>query len=423
MVAVILAGGAGTRMGNLCAETPKPMVEICGKPILQHQIETLKKEGITDFIFVVGHLSQVIESYFADGKNFGVNISYYREAIPLGTGGALTKLNLNEDFLLCNGDLIFDFSLSKMLDFHKEKNALITAFAHPNSHPYDSDLLETDDNFCVTQIIPKTNRSKDYANLCNAGIHIVSPFAIPKMSEETKLDFNKDIVSPLVKQGKVFAYKSAEYVKDMGTPERLAQVAHDMAEGLVAAKNTSHKQKAIFLDRDGTINVHKGFITSADKIELIAGAAQAINKIHSLGYLAVIVTNQPVIARGDCSEEELKNIHNRLEVLLGKEGAYVDAIYCCPHHPDKGFAGERAELKFDCDCRKPKPGMIFNAKKDFNIDLKKSYMVGDSERDIFAAINAGCTAVYIGKEKYGKNILSFSSLYEFSEHLEDMVKL
>lgn len=423
MVAVILAGGAGTRMGNLCAEIPKPMVEICGKPILQHQVEALKKEGINDFVFVVGHLSQVIENYFSDGENLGVNISYYRETSPLGTGGALTKLNLNEDFLLCNGDLIFDFSLQKMLGFHKEKRALITALAHPNSHPYDSDLLETDDNFCVTQIISKANRNKDYANLCNAGIHIVSPLAIPKMSEEAKLDFNKDIVNPLIKQGGVFAYKSAEYVKDMGTPERLEQVDRDMSQGIVAAKNITNRQKAVFLDRDGTINIHKGFITSADKIELIAGAAQAINKFHSLGYLAIIVTNQPVIARGECSKEELKNIHNRLEALLGKDGAYVDAIYCCPHHPDKGFPGERAELKFDCDCRKPKPGMILKAQKDFNIDLKKSYMVGDSERDILAAKNAGCTAVYIGEQEYGGNVLSFTSLYEFSEQLEETVEL
>lgn len=416
MVAVILAGGAGTRMGKLCAEIPKPMVEICGKPILQHQVEALKREGITDFIFVVGHLSQAIESCFSDGRAFGVNISYYRETTPLGTGGALTKLKFNDDFLLCNGDLIFDFSLKKMLAFHKEKNALITAFAHPNSHPYDSDLLETDNNFCITRIIPKTDRNKDYPNLCNAGIHIVSPEAIPEADKEAKLDFNKDIVTPLVKQGRVFAYKSAEYVKDMGTPERLEQVARDMADGLVAAKNASRKQKAVFLDRDGTINIYKGFITSSEEIELLPGAAKAINKIHSLGYLAIVVTNQPAVARGDCSEEKLKNIHNRLEALLGKEGAFVDAIYFCPHHPDKGFAGERAELKFDCDCRKPKPGLILNAQKDFNIDLKKSFMVGDSERDVLAAVNAGCTPVYIGKEKYSDDILTCSSLYEFSGH-------
>lgn len=418
MYAVILAGGIGTRMGEICAEIPKPMVEICGKPILLHQVETLKKEGITKFIFVVGYLAQKIEDFFGNGSSFGVEISYYRESQPLGTGGAIVQIDFKEDFLFCNGDLIFDFSVKKMLDFHKKSNALITVFAHPNSHPYDSDLLDINDAFCVTDIISKSNRSKSYANLCNAGIHIVSPYALKRTEKEEKLDFNKDIVAPLIKTGKVFAYKSAEYVKDMGTPERFEQVSRDVASGIVAARNAAIPQKAVFLDRDGTINVAKGYITSSEDIELIPNAAKAINKMHDLGYLAIIITNQPVIARGECSEADLKEIHNRLEDLLGREGAFVDAIYYCPHHTDKGYLGEREELKIDCDCRKPKPGLIFKAKNDFNINLSLSFMAGDSERDIMAAKNAGCKPVYIGREKEFTDVNKFSSIYEFANTLK-----
>ena len=173
-----------------------------------------------------------------------------------------------------------------------------------------------------------------------------------------------------------------------------------------SAKNLKNKQKAIFLDRDGTINKYVGFLRNIDDFELIDGVAEAIRKINESGYLAVVVTNQPVVARGEVSFEELEEIHNKMETLLGKEGAYLDAIYYCPHHPHKGYEGERPELKIDCDCRKPKPGMLLKAAADFNIDLSRSWMVGDGENDIKAGINAGCMTVLLsnGNESYGQTV-------------------
>ena len=142
--------------------------------------------------------------------------------------------------------------------------------------------------------------------------------------------------------------------------------------------------------------------------------AAAIRKINEAGYLAIVVTNQPVIARGEVSFEELEEIHNKMETLLGKEGAYLDAIYYCPHHPHKGYEGERPELKIECDCRKPKPGMLFKAAEDFNIDLSQSWMIGDGENDVKAGINAGCKAVLLSDndENYGQ-IETVKSLGEF----------
>ena len=118
--------------------------------------------------------------------------------------------------------------------------------------------------------------------------------------------------------------------------------------------------------------------------------SEAIKLINQSGYLAIVVTNQPVIARGEVTWDELHEIHRKMETLLGKDGAYIDGIYICPHHPDKGFEGERPEYKIDCDCRKPKPGLLLQAAQDYNIDLTQSYMIGDSERDVEAGINAGC---------------------------------
>ena len=136
-------------------------------------------------------------------------------------------------------------------------------------------------------------------------------------------------------------------------------------------------------------------------------------------YLAIVVTNQPVIARGDITFEELAAIHNKMETLLGKEGAYLDDIYYCPHHPHKGYEGERPELKIDCECRKPKPGMLLKAAKDYNIDLSQSWMIGDGENDIKAGINAGCRTALIGKtnKAYGQMVTKESLLDFVNQYL------
>ena len=135
-------------------------------------------------------------------------------------------------------------------------------------------------------------------------------------------------------------------------------------------------------------------------MELLPNVADAVKIINNSGYLAILVTNQPQIARGDVTFESLSLIHDKLETLLGAEGAYLDAIYYCPHHTDKGFEGERIEYKINCDCRKPKPGMLIKASDDFNIDLSASYMIGDSDRDIEAGENAGCKKSIKVNEKY-----------------------
>ena len=206
---------------------------------------------------------------------------------------------------------------------------------------------------------------------------------------------DRDVLKPLISTGRIFSYSSPEYVKDMGTPERFKQVESDLLSGKVQARNLEKPQKAIFLDRDGTINEEVGFLRDINDFELLPGVAEAIRKINSSGYLAIVITNQPVIARGEVTVDELDQIHNKMETLLGAEGAYIDGLYYCPHHPDKGYEGEVAELKINCDCRKPKPGMLLRAAHDFNIDLRKSWMIGDKDKDVMAGKAAGCQTVWI----------------------------
>lgn len=409
MKTIIMAGGKGTRIASLNANVPKPMINIAGKPVLEHTLECLRSQGFDDVIITVSHMADVIMNYFGDGKNFGVKIEYYVEEKPLGNAGALFRLRdkLGDRFLLLNADAIFDVDLNRFAEFHADKHALATLFTHPNSHPYDSGIIIADGNHSVMQWLTKEDiRPQWYKNRVNAGIHIIESGVLDDVDVNgEKIDLDRQILKPLCRTGRVFCYDSPEYVKDMGTPERYTQVQNDFISGRVHARNLKHKQKAIFLDRDGTINKLVGFLRNIEDFELLPNVPEAIRRINSSGYLAIVVTNQPVIARGEVSVSELEEIHNKMETLLGNEGAYLDAIYYCPHHPHKGFDGEIAELKIDCECRKPKPGMLLRAANDFNIDLSHSWMIGDSENDILAGKSAGCKTGLIGSD--------YASLYDF----------
>lgn len=405
MKTILMAGGRGTRIAELFPNIPKPLIPVDGMPILEREIRSLASQGFKDLILTVGYLADKIIDYFGDGSKLGVRIDYFVEETPLGNAGALFRLNDKigyEPFLLLNADAAFDVDFNRMVEYHKQHGGLVTLFTHPNSHPYDSGLIIADKDGNVSKWLSKEDeRPVWYSNRVNAGLHVIDPKVLElslenlEIDAETgfpkgKVDLDRQILKPLCGTGKMFCYDSPEYVKDMGTPERFHQVEADYRNGVVQAKNLHNKQKAVFLDRDGTINKYVGFLRNIDDFELIEGVSEAIKQINQSGYLAIVVTNQPVIARGEVTWDELHEIHKKMETLLGKEGAYIDGMYICPHHPDKGFEGERPEYKFDCDCRKPKPGLLLQAAKDFNIDLSQSYMIGDSERDVEAGKAAGC---------------------------------
>ncbi|HTX73201.1 MAG TPA: HAD family hydrolase, partial [Rectinemataceae bacterium] len=195
--------------------------------------------------------------------------------------------------------------------------------------------------------------------------------------------------------GRVQAYRTSEYIKDMGTPERLDQVARDLTSGVVAARRLSRRQRAVFLDRDGTINRYVELLHRSEDLELLPGAAAAIRSLNASPYLCFVVSNQPVVARNLCSIEEVEETHRRLETLLGAEGAYLDDIRFCPHHPDSGYPGENPAYKIKCACRKPGTGMIEELAAAYNVDLSRSWMVGDTSMDIQTAVNAGMRSILV----------------------------
>ena len=414
MKTVIMAGGKGTRISQLFPDIPKPLIGIEDKdgvkmPVLERELISLRDQGFTDILLTVSYMHEKIENYFGDGKKLGINITYFIEDAPLGNAGALFKVRdwFGEDpFLLLNADAVFDVDFRSMTEYHKSKGGLVTLFTHPNSHPFDSGIVIADSSGEVIDWLAKEDKRPEfYKNRVNAGLHVIDPKVLDMsgidkdaVGPDFKVDLDRMILKPLCGTGKMFCYDSPEYVKDMGTPERYSQVSRDFASGVVEAKNLSHKQKALFLDRDGTINKYVGFLRDINEFELLDGVSDAIKDINASGYLAVVVTNQPVIARGEVTVPELDAIHNKLETLLGNDGAYIDGLYYCPHHPDKGFVGEIPELKIDCECRKPKPGMLIKAADDLNIDLGSSWMIGDGKNDIEAGRNAGCKTVYLGTD-------------------------
>ena len=401
MRAVIMAGGKGTRLLSLTNdEIPKPMAVVSGKPILHWQIEKLKENGIDEIVLVTGHLKEKIIDYFKDGSGFSVKIDYINEEQPLGSAGSLSMLKPHlddEDFLLLFGDVLFDIDIGRMIDFHRDRNAFITLFAHPNAHPYDSDLIITDENDRVLRFDSKHNvRNYWYENLVNAGFYIMNRNVCDYVPFDTKTDLEKDLIPSVISDNKdVYAYRSSEYIKDVGTVERIQKAEEEINYRLPQERCLKNRQKAVFLDRDGTINKENGLVYKEEQFELEDWAAEAIRMINESGYLAVVITNQPVVARGLCDIADVVNIHHKMETQLGEKGAYLDDIRFCPHHPDKGYPEENPLYKIKCHCRKPDIGMIEESADKFNIDLNRSWFVGDSTVDVMTGKNAGTKTILL----------------------------
>lgn len=402
--AVILAGGKGTRLASLAADIPKPMVKIAGKPVLQHQIEWLADQGITEIWILVNHLKDHIISFFDNGSAFGVNIKYYEEPQPLGTTGGIKAIEnlLPQDFLVVYGDVMARLDLQRLFDFHASRESEATLVVHPNDHPYDSDLLEVDENGRVTAFHPKPhNPGFQYHNLVNAAMYVFSKSFLRFVKPGVKADFGRDVFPAVYAHSRMYGYNTPEYLKDMGTPDRVEKVERDLLSGKIERRSLTHKQKAVFLDRDGVINHDLHLIHRPEDFHLFDFTAEALKKLNKSDYLGVVATNQSIIARNLTDLAGLDHIHKKMETDLGSKGAFVDAIYFCPHHPDAGYEGENKSYKINCDCRKPKPGMLLKAAERFNINLQESYMIGDSERDIIAGKTAGCITIGV---KTGKGM-------------------
>jgi D,D-heptose 1,7-bisphosphate phosphatase len=425
---VILAGGMGTRLKARLGDLPKPMIPIDGKPLLEHQIELAKTHGFHDIIIFACYRADLIEQHFGDGSKWGLRVRTVVEREPLGTAGAvLAGFDLLADeFVVMYGDTMVNVDLTRLTRTRARRQADATLLLHPNDHPLDSDLVEANAEDWITAFHNRPHPpDRWFQNLVNAGLYVVRKAALlPWAASRQSLDFGKDLFPAMLRQGaKLLAYNSPEYIKDIGTPERYDKICAEYASGVVQRSSLNTPQRAVFLDRDGTLIKDVDGLTSPAQLELLPGVGEAIHELNHHGWRAVLVTNQPVVAKGFCTEQDVAMVHNKLEMLLAREHGFLDRIYWCPHHPEKGFPGERPELKIDCACRKPKPGMLMQAREDLNLDLAACWMIGDTTIDLETGKNAGVKSILVRTGHGGKDG-KFKAVPEFTaNNLLDAVRL
>lgn len=407
MQAVILAGGKGTRLASRLHGRPKPLIEVGGFPLLQRQIAALASHGVSDIILLVNHAADQIATFIAHTE-LPATVTLIDDGDPRGTAGATLACleQLQERFLVVYGDTLFDLDVAHIVAEHRRTGADATLLLHPNDHPADSDLVEVDANGWITGFHPYPHPAGAWLrNLVNAAFYVVERRAlIGWAGRMTMGDFAKDLFPAMLAEGaRLHGHVSFEYIKDIGTPARLDKAERHLASGLVARARRSSQQRAVFVDRDGTLNALNGHVARAEDLQLLPGAGAAVKRLNDAEYRVVLVTNQPVLARGEADVPALARIHARLESELGEAGAYLDAIHFCPHHPHKGYPGEVPELKRDCDCRKPAPGMVKAAVAAMNIDLAQSWLVGDSTADIALANAVGLRSILVHTGEAGRD--------------------
>lgn len=398
---VILAGGLGTRLRAVTGDLPKPLALADGRPLLGRQLDLIAASGIGEVVVLCSYGADQIRAFCGDGSAWGLRIACVEEETARGTAGAVIDAlpHLHERFVVMYGDVVLDVDLGMLAAAHARHAPAATLLVHPNDHPADSDIVEIDDAGFVRAFHPYPHPpGRDLPNLVNAGLYVLEKAALVGLAGlPPKPDFGKIVFPLMLAQGlRLHGYRSPEYIKDAGTPERLEKVSKDLHSGRVAALSLRTPSPAVFLDRDGVLNETRGHIARPDDLVLYEGAGVAVARLNRSHFRTVVITNQPVVARGECSEDELAAIHARLDMQLARDGAFVDALYYCPHHPDAGFPGERPELKIACNCRKPEPGLIERAAADLNIDLSESWYIGDMTGDIELAQRCGMQSILVG---------------------------
>ena len=409
MQAVILAGGRGTRLASRLDGRPKPLVDVDGVPLLERQILALAAQGVKEVVLLVNHAADQIAAHCAARNGFGLaRLQLVDDGEPRGTAGATLRClpELRDRFLVVYGDTLFNINLARFLAAHERSGADATLFLHPNDHPHDSDVVEIDGAGWITAFHPKPHPNGVHrANLVNAAFYVVERSALEAWREApTPCDFGRDLFPAMLAAGQpLLGYNSFEYIKDLGTPARLDKATAHLRRGIVARASLAVPQACVFLDRDGTLNLLRDYVRAPSDLVLLPGAAEAVRRLNEAEHRVAIVTNQPVLARGECTPEGMRAIHAKLDDALAEAGAFADRLHLCPHHPDAGFPGEVPTLKTVCDCRKPRPGMILAAARDLNADLARSWMVGDSTSDVAAARAAGVRAILLRTGEGGRD--------------------
>jgi histidinol-phosphate phosphatase family protein len=377
--AVILAGGRGERLRPLTDIRPKPMIEIHGKPFLDYLITMLRGQGFERVVLLLGYLPEVVQEYFGDGSRWGVQIEYSVTPVEDETGRRVKRAQhlLDECFLLLYCDNYWPMGMNKLWQRFLEAKvpAMLTIYA--NKDGYTKDTLQMDAEGFVA-VYDKKRLAPDLK-----GVEIsygIFQKELLGLLPEGNISLEETLYPLLAKQRKLAAYVTHHRYYSVGSLGRLP-----LTETFLA------RRPAIILDRDGVLNrkpPRANYVRNWAEFEWLPGAKEALVLLTAAGFRVVVVSNQAGIARGAMTEADLLEIHRRMVGETTLAGGSIDAIYYCPHNWEEG-----------CECRKPKPGMLFQAQHDFNLDLNRTPFVGDDDRDAQAADAAGCPSVLVSEQK------------------------
>lgn len=386
--AVVLAGGLGTRLGELTRSTPKPFLPVGDRPFLEYVVWNLRRHGITKLVFCVGYLAEKIVDHFGDGSGFGVSIEYVVEQEPAGTGGALLLAlsRLEETFLVVNGDTLFDLNyldLGLLLELSGAA-AAVALRSLPDTSRYGRVCLN---GHMVAGFAEKAGGGP---GAVNGGVYAMRRDALARLSG-LPCSLERDLFPLLAQSGGLAGRVYEGFFIDIGVPESLREADVLVPRWLI--------KPAVFLDRDGVLNVDKGYVHRSEDFVWVEGAPEAVKWLNDRGYLVIVVTNQAGIARGYYTEEKFLYFMDWMNGELRRRGAHIDAFYYCPHHPTEGIEPYRRE----CRCRKPAPGLLEQALEDWPVDLERSFLIGDKESDLLAAQAAGIRGLLFT----GRNIFKF----------------
>ena len=374
MKTVILSGGIGSRLRDVVKDVPKPMADINGRPFLEYLTENMINYGADEFIFCVGYKKEVIQDYFKDNYK-GIPVKYSIEEELLGTGGAIRQafdlFNI-DNAVIINGDTFVKMDYAQFYkDMKGEKLGLALKYVD-NASRYG---LVENENVRVVNFCEKKDTVE--AGFINAGIYYIDKTLFNKDLPK-KFSFEKDILEKEIKNLKPKFYRADDYFIDIGIPDSYKQAVRELKYHIKG------KQKALFLDRDGVINIDKHHVYKIEDCEFVDGIFDLCKKAKSEDYLLIVVTNQAGIAKGIYTEEDYFKFRDYVHSEFEKHGCPIDAEYYCPYHKEAVIEKYKQE-SYD---RKPNPGMILKAQKDFNIDLSKSILIGDKESDIQAGKTA-----------------------------------
>jgi D,D-heptose 1,7-bisphosphate phosphatase len=415
---VVIAGGLGTRLKEFLPNLPKCLNRVGDFTLIEQTCKVFSESGIKRLHLLLGHLSETVVSEIpALRSKYNLEITFSVEQNLLGTGGSLlSSMHLLDDqFLLTYGDLYLDLDLKDFCIRFENSGYDFAQLIHPTNHMHDSDLIRIDDSGNIIGYSLKP-RSKELQvrNRANSGVYAFKKETLLEYSQVgKKVDLDKEILPSLIARKKRgLAIRNLGYARDAGTIDRISRIKGDIGAGLTRTR----LRPAVFLDRDGTVNKSRGYISQPEQIELYEDVASAIKQFNEKGFWVIVITNQPVVARGEASIEDLESVHARIDSLLSATDAYIDEYYLCPHHPHKGYAGEITALKVECGCRKPKTGLLEQACKEFPIDRSKSFFFGDSEIDMIAARSFNIKHALITREStpignvnLGSNFKRFTS--------------